>query len=85
MADKGFNIQDLLVPVGVRLNIPPMKQGDKQMTPHDLVKTMKKAAVHNHVERNMQQLKCFELLWNQIDSSLFDIIDPFGFCHCCSH
>ena len=41
MADKSFNIQDLLVPIDVRLNIPPMKQGDKQMTTHDLVKTKK--------------------------------------------
>ena len=75
-ADKGFNSQeDMLVPIGVRLNIPPMKQGDKQMTPHDLVKTKKIAAVRIHVERKMQQLKYFELR-NQIDNSLFDIIDP---------
>ena len=41
MADKGFDIQDLLAPLGVKLNIPPMRQGNRQMAPHDIVKTKK--------------------------------------------
>ena len=45
MADKGFNIQDLLASIGVRLNIPPMKLGDRQKIPQDVATTMKIAAV----------------------------------------
>ena len=47
MADKGFNIQDLLASIEVQLNIPPMKQGDRQMIPQDVATTMKIAAIMN--------------------------------------
>ena len=36
MADKGFDIQDLLVPYGVKLNIPPFKQAGVQMSLQDV-------------------------------------------------
>ena len=41
MVDKGFDIQHLLTGIGVRLNIPPFRQGDWQFTPDDLRKTKK--------------------------------------------
>ena len=31
MADKGFTIQDLLTPIGVRLNVPPFLNSQAQM------------------------------------------------------
>ena len=39
MADKGFDIQDLLAPLGVRLNIPPFLSSDTQFSCEDVVKT----------------------------------------------
>ena len=39
MADKGFDIKDALLHYGVRLNIPPFRQGEMQMTPEDLMST----------------------------------------------
>ena len=45
MADKGFDIKDLLFKYGVRLNIPPFKKGETQMTPEDLMTTKKIAGV----------------------------------------
>ena len=53
MADKGFDIQDLLAPLGVKLNIPPMRQGNRQMAPHDIVKTKKNSSCEN---------RCFSIL-----------------------
>ena len=47
MADKGFNIQELLASIEVRLNIPAMKQVDRQMIPQDVATTMKIAAIMN--------------------------------------
>ena len=41
MADKGFLIQDLLAPIGVRLNVPPLLQSKSQMPTDDVVVTKK--------------------------------------------
>ena len=38
MADKGFDIQDLLVPYGVKLNLPPFKRAGQQMVLEDVQK-----------------------------------------------
>lgn len=41
MADKGFEIQDLLAPIGVRLNIPPFLSSSSQFSSEDVVRTKK--------------------------------------------
>ena len=79
MAGKGFDIQDLLVTRGVRLNIPPFKKGDQQMHPQDVAKTKKIAAVRIHVERNMQRIKLYKIIGGEIDNSMFDLIEPLVF------
>ena len=57
MADKSFDIKDLLLQYGVRLNIPPLRQGEMQMTPENLMSTKKIAGVRTHAERKMQNQK----------------------------
>ena len=47
MADKEFEIQHLLTGLGVRLNIPPFRQGQRQFTPDEVMKTKKIAAVQD--------------------------------------
>jgi len=39
MADKGFTIQDLLIPYGVRLKTPPFLQKNTQMAANDVFMT----------------------------------------------
>ena len=51
MADKGFQIQDLLAPLGVRLNVPPFLAGNTQMSEIDVIHTKKIAQLRVHVER----------------------------------
>ena len=41
MADKGFLIQDLLTPIGVRLNVPPLLSTKRQMPADDVLLTKK--------------------------------------------
>ena len=41
MADKGFEFQHLLTGLRVRLNIPPFRQGQRQFTPDEVMKTKK--------------------------------------------
>ena len=41
MADKGFDIQDLLAPLGVKLNIPPFLNSGTQFSSDDVLRTKK--------------------------------------------
>lgn len=75
MADKGFDIQDLLVPHGVRLNIPPFNTKAHQMLPQDVMTTKKIAAVRIHVERAIGRIKEYRLLDGVMDNNLFDIVE----------
>ena len=79
MADKGFDIKDLLLQYGVRLNIPPFRQGEMQMTPEDLMSTKKIAGVRIHVERKMQRIKSYKILAGEIDNTLFDTLEQLVF------
>ena len=47
MADKGFQIEDLL-PLGVKLNTPPFIGGNSQMSAQDVIQTQKIASVRIH-------------------------------------
>ena len=70
MADKGFDIEDLLLPLGVRLNIPPFLDKQQQMLPSDIQMTKSIAAVRIHVERAIGRLKQYRLLCGTIDNSI---------------
>ena len=59
MADKGFDIQDILAPIGVRLNIPPFLAKKQQLTAREVGKTRRIAALHIHVERAIGRIKSY--------------------------
>ena len=79
MADKGFEINDLLVPIGMRLNIPPLLDKHQQLLPKDIMATKSIAAVRTHVERAIGWLKHFRILDGTIDNSSFDLLDHIVF------
>ena len=79
MADKGFDIQDILITRGVKLNIPPFKQGERQLLPEEIASTKKIAAIRIHVERKMQRIKSFRILSREIDNSMFDCVEQLVF------
>ena len=66
MADRWFNIHDLLEAKGVTLNIPPKLTDSSggQFSESDRVKTRRIASVCIHVERAIGQIKFLEY-WNQ--------------------
>ena len=39
MADRGFDIQDDLTPLGVKLNVPPFLKGKKQLSAQEMIET----------------------------------------------
>ena len=55
MADRGFDIQDELTPLGIRLNIPPFLKGKIQLDKEELIETRRIASLHMHVERAIEK------------------------------
>jgi len=62
MADKGFLIQDMLAPLGVRLNVPPILKSKSQMAAEDVILTKKIAQLRIHIERAIGRVKEFRIL-----------------------
>ena len=55
-ADKDFDIEDILVPMGLQLNIPPQRVRS-QFREGDAVRTQRIARVLIHVERAIGGMK----------------------------
>ena len=74
MADKGFQIQDIL-PLGVTLNIPPFLGGDSQMSAEDVVRTQQIASLRIHAERAINKIKNFRIWQRVVPLSLFGVVN----------
>ena len=70
MADKGFDIQDLLTPLGVRLNIPPFLKSASQFS-GDVLRTRKIAKLRIHVERSYQRIPYFSPSYSSYHVGLY--------------
>ena len=62
MADRGFEIQDLLAPRKVYLNIPPFMRSKDQLNPDEEDETREIASVRIHVERAIERVKNCNIL-----------------------
>ncbi|SMN01557.1 hypothetical protein SPONN_1005 [uncultured Candidatus Thioglobus sp.] len=78
MADKGFLIADLLQPLGVSLNIPPLKLRE-QFSEAEMLETRRIASVRIHVERAIGRVKTFHILANPIPNTMAAIADQIFF------
>lgn len=82
MADKGFTIQDLLIPHGIRLNVPPFLQSNTQMAASDVFLTKKIASLRVHVERAIGRVKEYRILHGNIRTSTWDSISNLIYVCC---
>lgn len=82
MADRGFDIEEDLLLIGVKLNIPPFLRGKSQLSEEELVQTRRIASLRIHVERAMERIKNFHIFDKCIPVSLTDIADRI-FIVCC--
>ena len=72
MADKGFDIQDLL---GVKLNIPPFLNSGTQFSSDNILRTKKIAQLRIHVERAIGRIKEFWIFQPTIPASMWDSVN----------
>ena len=82
MADKGFDIEEYLIPLGVKLNIPPFLRGKTQFDHSELVKTRCVASLRIHVERAMERIKNFHIFDRTLPVTLTGIADRMFFVCC---
>ena len=73
MADRGFTIQELLDPLGVKVNIPAFLDGKEQLDKEDVM-SQTISSVRIHVERIIARIKKFKVLKNEIPLNLNGII-----------
>lgn len=75
MADRGFNIQDILAPHMVHLVIPPFLKKGKQLSVKDNIKTKTVANARIHIERVIGRLKEFRILNGELPLDMLPLID----------
>ena len=82
MADRGFDIADECVQLGIDLNIPPFRYGRGQLSASEVVETRRIASLRIHVERAINQIKRYRILESTIPISMTNTIDHV-FYVCC--
>ncbi|XP_020909445.1 uncharacterized protein LOC110247359 [Exaiptasia diaphana] len=61
MADKGFNIRDLLDEIDVKLNIPVFLEDKEQFSPNEVIINQRISSLRIHVERFISRIKNFHI------------------------
>ena len=82
MANKGFKSQDMLVPYGVCLNVPPFQQSNTQMAATDVFTTKKIAHLRVHVERAIGRVKDYRILHRMLPASMWDSFSDIIYVCC---
>ena len=83
MADKGFNINDLVTLKRAEVVIPPGRNGACQMSKKDIQKTKDIANRRIRVEQVIRRLKCFNILKYEVPITLLHVLDDI-FILCCA-
>lgn len=75
MADKGFNIKDLLEQIEVTLNTPPLLSEKGQFDEEEVETTQSVASVRIHVERALSRIKMYKIINNVVPLSLAGVLN----------
>lgn len=74
MADRGFNIRDILLKKNATLNMPAFS-GGKQLSSRAVIRSRRIASVRIHVERAMKRIKNFKIIQGIIPLQLKSSMD----------
>lgn len=80
MADKGFDIEDLLHAKRVSLIIPPFLESQGQFSAQDVQKTKTIARLRIHVERAIRRVKEYHVFWLGCTIIYFRLSKPIIHC-----
>jgi hypothetical protein len=83
LADRGFTIEDLLSPMGAKLNMPAFLRGKKAFTLSDKQKGQVFAKARIHVERFNQCFKRFEFVSGRVSQKHLPILSQVVYVCCC--
>ena len=83
MADKGFNINDLVTKEIAELVVPPGRRGALQMSNKDVEKTKDIANRRIRVEQVIRRIKSFNILKYEVPITLLHVLDDI-FILCCA-
>ena len=79
MADHGFDIQNDLTLINVKLNIPPFLKDKDQFTEVEMIQTRRIGSLRIHVERAMERLKNFHIFDRVLPPSFVDVAEQMVF------
>ncbi len=79
MVDRGFDVEDILLPFGAELNIPLFLRGREQLDEQDVVETRRIASLRIHVERAIERIKNYHFFDKPIPASLACVADQAFF------
>ena len=82
LADRGFNIQELLLPYQVNLAIPPFLKKKKQFSLEDDARTKQVANARIHIERVIGKVKDSDILTSELPLDMFDLFDYMAVVIC---
>ena len=82
LADRGFNIQELLLPYQVNLVIPPFLKKKKQFSLEDDARKWQMPESTYSVERVIGRLKDFDILRAELPLDMFDLFDHIAVVIC---
>jgi len=75
MADKGFDIEDLLREKNVNLNLPSFLESSNQFSAAEVQQTKMIAKVRIHVERAIEKIKAHHIFDSEVPLSMLGTID----------
>ena len=79
MADRGFDIDEVLKPIGVTLNMPPFLGNKDQLDQVELIQTRRIASLRVHVERAIERIKNFHYFDSVIPATITSTVDQAWF------
>ena len=82
MADKGFDIHDLLAPLGVHLNMPPFLDKKRQMPTEQVLTTKKIVKLHVYMKQAIGHEKNYWILRGVLPVTLWDCVNELVYICC---